>query len=720
MPSLGRVTLLWIAGSCLAAPPAREAERRLVGLPPYFEPGPGQFGSEILYRARLPGYLAEFHPSEMRMELAGASRSLKLVFEGASPKARIEAEGRLNSVSHYFLGDRPENWRSRVPHYRALRYRAIYPGVDALFYGAGEGLEYDLELAAGADPARIRLRFDGADEVRLTSEGDLEIVVAGRRLIQKKPAAYQAQAGGRRTVGCRYRLLGRRRVAVELEAYRRDRPLVIDPVLVYATYLGAGSNDAIIGVRTDAQGMIYVAGYTGSGDLTTTPDSVQTAAAGQRDIFVAKLDPAREGLDSLIYFTYLGGAGADTPTAMALDAEGNVYLTGWTQSTDFPLGGNAPQIQRGGETGQDAFVVKLNPAIPGPIGLLFSTYLGGEQTDTGYSIDVDSEGLLYVAGVTKSEEFPLAGRPIQRGRWGEQDAFLAWLDPNAPDPASALRYSSYLGGEFNDEGRAVAALGRGVAAVAGATFSEQYHVTPGGFRTSYQGGGDVFFTVLDMNKPEYDALLYSTYLGGAGNEEPRRMARDPQGRLVMVGYTLSSDYPVTEGAFQPVPRRAGQVFVSVLDTTKAGAGALIYSTYFGGTGGEVAYDAVVDRAGRIYLTGYTLSADFPVTARAFQKEYGGGVEAFCAVLDPAAPPQNALLYASYLGRTGVNVGYGVAVAPDGTIYIGGSVQDRAFPVTGNALQQAHGGGLADGFVVALKPDETGLGSDPPQQPAPSP
>ncbi len=709
MASTGRLILLLATASCLAAP-VDEARRRLAALPPRFEPNRGQSEPGVRFQSRLRGYSAEFLEGEVRLRLAGAGRIVRMAFEGALAPAAIEGVGRLPSAAHYILGNRPEGWLWAVPQYRALVYRGLYPGVDVLFYGAGGALEYDLRLAPGADPSAVRLRFAGADRLRLTPHGDLEILAGGRRLLQKKPLAYQPEGGRRRPIECRYRLLAGDRVALAPLRYDPRRPLVIDPVLIYATYLGAGSDDSIVSVKVDAQGMVYLAGYTGSADLPATPDSVQTAGAGARDIFVAKLDPAREGADALVYFTYLGGSGADTPTSMELDPQGNVYLTGWTQSTDFPLGGNAPQIQRAGDTGQDAFVVKLNPSVAGPVGLLFSTYWGGEGSDTGYGIAVDQEGYVYVVGVTKSEEFPLIGKPIQRGRWGDQDGFVVWMDPNAADPPAAVLYSSYLGGEYNDEARAVVALGRGIAAIAGATTSELYHVSGDAFLPKYQGGGDVFLTVLDMNRPEYDGLLYSTYLGGTGAEEPRRIARDRQGRLVLTGYTLSSDFPVAGDPYQPAPRRSGQVFVSLLDPARPGGQGLLYSTYFGAGGGEVAYDVALDEAGRIYLTGYTLSKDFPLTAQAFQKDYGGGVEAFCAVLDPAAPAERALVYSTYLGRTGINVGYGIAVSRDGVIYIAGSVQDRGFPLSQAPLQGAHGGGLADGFLIALKPEETGLGA----------
>ena len=220
------------------------------------------------------------------------------------------------------------------------------------------------------------------------------------------------------------------------------------PALKYATFLGTSNQDAIIGVKLDASGMLYVVGYTDSSDLVATAGAYRETSAGGRDIFVAKFDPEKEGPESLVYLTYLGGSGADTPTAMTVDAAGNVYITGSTTSTDFPLGGETPQTSSGGAT--DAFVVKLNPAIPGEFALTFSTYLGGDERDVGYAIDVDAAGAIYVAGLTKSENLPLAGAPVQQGRWGEQDGFVAKFDPALPAPNSRV-YTTYLGGSDVEE-----------------------------------------------------------------------------------------------------------------------------------------------------------------------------------------------------------------------------------------------------------------------------
>ena len=470
-------------------------------------------------------------------------------------------------------------------------------------------------------------------------------------------------------------------------------------VLKYASFLGAGNQDSIIGVKADAAGMIYVVGYTDSGELAALPGAYQEASKGGRDIFVAKFNPALAGAESLVYFTYLGGSGADTPTAMTVDAAGNVYITGSTTSSDFPMAGEAPQTALGG--GEDAFVVKLNPAVPGEFALSFSTYLGGSEQDVAYAIDVDAAGAIYVAGLTKSENLALAGVPVQEGRWGPQDGFVAKLDPFRPAPYSRV-YVTYLGGEGLDQCRALAVSPGGLIYVAGATSSgETFPALSTAFQPAYHGNGDIFLTVLDLTRPGWDAMHYSTFLGGSSVDEVRKIALAPDGGVLLTGYTLSTDFPITPDAYQGTAPGNGDVFVTKLDPSQQGPASLAYSTYFGGHSTEVAYDILADAEQNVYLTGYTLSGDLPTSPDAFQPDYSGGVDVFCAKLSLAMPPAQALVYATFAGRGGINVCYGIAVSASGMIYLAGRSQDQSFPVTETALQPAHAGGFSDGFILAL-------------------
>lgn len=703
---LGRVALLsWLAGSaavplCAGVTPS-QARELLAGLPLRFEPNAGQYAAPVRFAAHSAALNVQFTPREARVRVPGRNPvTVRMSWPGANPSPRMEGSGLLPSRSDYFLGNRKEDWRTGVAHYRSVRYAGLYPGVDVVYYGTGDGLEYDFLVEPGADPRRIRIRFDGVDRLSLTPQGDLLVEAGEHQLTHRRPVAYQPPA---RPVECRYRLLGGNLAALEVAGYDPGQPLVIDPVLVYSSFLGSDSQDSIVGVGLDAAGMVYVAGYTEAGWIPASPDSYSEESVGQRDIFVAKLNPALSGAESLLYLTYLGGSDADTPTAMKVDAAGNVYLTGSTRSTDFPLGGEAPQVTPAGEWVQDAFVVKLNPATPGVYALVYSTYLGGSEADIGYGIDADAAGAIYVAGVTKSQDFPLAGAPVQEGLWETQDGFVAKLDPAQP-AESSLVYSTYLGGDRLDQCRAIAVSPSGLVYVAGLTYSwGNFPVSGNALQANYVGAGDIFLTVLDLSREGWDAIVYSTFLGGSSPDEVRRIALAPDGSVLLTGYTLSADFPVTPDAFQAAALGNGDVFLTKLNPALAGEAGLVYSTYLGGKGSDVAYDVAVDGENNVYLTGYTLSADFPVTGDAFQFAYSGGVDVFCTKLSLALPPAQALVYSTLAGRGGINVGYGIAVSPDGAIHLGGYSQDLAFPVTGNALQTGHAGGISDGFILVVAP-----------------
>jgi len=678
-----------------------KAKELLGALPLRFEPNHGQLPPAVRFSARAGDLRVFLTAREALLRFPGISapETIRISLVGANPSPRVEGAGPLASRSNYFLGNRRADWRLGVPHYRAVRYAAVYPGIDLVFYGAAQGLEYDFVLQPGADPGRIRMRFRGVQRLSLTPEGDLRLRAGGRELVQKTPLVYQPQAGSaaRREIRCRYRLLGRGVVGVELARYDRSLPVIIDPVLVYGSFLGTSADEVITGIKVDDSGMVYVAGSISSGDITPPGGTYQESPAGGRDVFIAKLDPALSGPESLVYFTYLGGTGDDAPTCLTLDSAGSVYVAGSTASSDFPLAGSPAQNTPGGAA--DAFVAKLDPRIAGPFSLNYSTYLGGSEADIAYGIDVDAAGAIYVAGSTRSENLPRSSSPLQDGRWGEQDGFVAKLDLNA----SSVVYSTYLGGEVRDEARAVVVVSPDRIWVAGHTFSAIFPASANAFQPAYQGGGDIFLTQLDLGRPGYDALLYSTFLGGTGDDEVRRMVLDPTGRVLLTGFTLSDNFPVTPDAFQPAPHGMGTVFLARLDPNSEDRPALTYATYLGGSGGEVAYDIAADAQENVYLAGYTLSRDFPVTGDAFQPTYGGGVNVFCTRLNLAAPPAQALVYSTYIGQAGISVARGIAVAPDGVIYLAGYAQDRGFPVTDNAYQSTYVGGLSDGFVVGLPP-----------------
>jgi hypothetical protein len=669
-----------------------KARQLLRELPIRFEPNAGQWNPRVRFTARTADCSFAFTAREASLSVPGRRIGISLVRSNPSPS--IEGMDPLPVRSDYFHGSR-ENWRTGVANYSRLRYRDVYPGIDMIYYGNRDRLEYDFVLRPGADPNRIRLKFRGAGSVSLTPEGDLLLESEGARLVQKKPLVVQQD----RPIAARYRLLGGNEVSVALEAYDRSRALTIDPVLVYSSLLGGSGSDAITAVKVDRAGFVWVAGYTGAGDLTGTDTAYKTSSSGKVDAFVAKIDPKGALGATLLYFTYIGGSNSDMATGMALDGLGRVYLTGTTNSTDFPLAWTSVQDHLGGSTSQDIFILRLNPSLAGADALEYSTYFGGNDQETAGGIDVDQDGNVYLVGTTKSDNLAVTPSAYQNVRWGTQDAFVVKLDFRLNPP---LAYSSYLGGDVLDEGKAIAVSPSGAVYIAGTTGSTVFPLAGFPYRDTLQGAYDVFVAKMDLTQTGVASLVYSTYLGGSDVEEARTIALDPSGKVLVGGYTLSQDFPVTADALQSTLAGNADGFVARLDLDALPRNALTYATYLGGTGGDSVYGITGDAAGTIYATGYTLSSDFPVTKDALLGSFGGGIEVFVTRIDPAKGA-DGLVYSSYLGKTGMHIGYGIAVSGNGTIYVGGLTGIQDVFVSASAAQQNYGGGLSDGFLIVLGP-----------------
>ena len=679
-----------------AAPGASRAGAVLGRLPLHFEPNQGQWNSDVKYAARTSEFTLSLTGTGAVLSHPGSARRLEMSLVRAASQARAEGVDPLASRSNYFVGGR-EKWRTQVPHYSRVRYKGVYPGIDVVYYGSGETLEYDFVLQPGADPRKIRLKFRGAEKIAVTAEGDLALDCAGARVVQKKPLLYQ-EGAERREVAGRYVMLSRNEVGVRVDSYDRSRTLVIDPVLTYASFLGGSARDGITGVKADSKGILYVTGWTASTDLPASESAEDLTNSGLMDGFVAKLDPSVSGPGSLLYLTYFGGALDDSPQAIDVDAAGNIYVVGATQSTDFPVAGASAQATYAGQTTSDAFAIKLNPALGGTDALVYSTYLAGADIDIANGVAVDAAGMIYVIGTTRSVDFPVTANAYQRVTWGKQDMFLTKIDPGS----STLPYSTYLGGELGDVGRAIAVTPAGKVYFAGSTVSTTFPLGGNPYRQDLLGGVDVVIGVMDMTKSGVDSLLYSTYFGGGDLDDVGGIALDASGKLLVVGYTLSRDLPVTSGALQPSLAGNSDAFVALVDPSASSRSAFLrYVTYLGGSAGDVAYSVAADSAGSVYVTGYTLSSDFPVTGDAAQMEYGGGVDVFVTKLSPATPGPGALQYSTYLGTTGVQVGMGLALAPDGGIYVGGYTTGTT-PTLAGAAQPVFTGGQYDGFVAVLK------------------
>lgn len=647
------------------------------------------------YSARAAGYTLFLTTRGPVFSFNGSGTvNLSLLHGNHSP--RVEGVSPLAARTNYFIGARAK-WVSGVPNYERVRYHDVYPGVDIIYYGSQNQLEYDFLLQPGADPNNIRLRFNGAGRLSITPAGDLAIETRGGQLVQKKPLIYQESADGstRQEIAGQYKLISRGVVGLTLEAYDRSRPLVVDPIVSYSTFMGGSGADMINAVKLGSNGLLYVAGSTTNSDLFSPDGAYKQTNTGATDIFVAVIAPSTSGTYALQYLTYLGGTLADAPTAMDVDSSGVVYLAGSTMSTDFPMVGASVQSSYSGTVAHPV-VVLLNPANYGGDGLVYSSYLGGTGTDTINGIAAGPGGKIYVIGTTNSTDFPVTGSAYQSVTWGPQDTFLCEIDPSSSSPV----YSTYLGGESADDGRAIAVSPSGLVYFAASTISTQFPMAGNAYNPNFSGIIDVVIGVMDMTQSGVNSLVYCTYFGGSDLEEVRKIALDASGDLLVTGFTFSNDFPITADAVQSTNNGNGDVFVSRVNPSARPGDFVTYSTYLGGSQGEVAYDIAGDQAGSIYVTGYTLSPDYPVTGDAALGQYGNGVEIFLTKLQPGKAGADGLQYSTYFGDLGIHVATGLAVGPDGTIYVAGYSTTGLY-TTGSAAQGAYGGGSSDGFLTAF-------------------
>src|ERR1035441_8986022 len=498
-------------------------------LPLSFEANRGQTARQVKFLSRGPGYTLFLTPDaavlSLHREKDNAVLRMKLL--GANAPASVTGADALPGKSNYFIGSDPNQWRTNVPTYGAVKYAAVYPGIDLVYHGNQRLLEYDFLVAPGADPQAIGIRFQGARKLSVNREGALVIGLGGSEVIEPAPVVYQEIGGQRQTVAGRYVLRGRGRVGFSVAEYDRSQPLVIDPTLVYSTYLGG--SDRANAIAVDASGNAYVTGITWSLNFPTTPGAFQTTLGGAEDAFVTKLNATGSALG---YSTYLGGGvcegvidgGSDGGSGIAVDASGNAYVTGTTYSSDFPTTPGAFQTTPVYCSGcYTAFVSKLNATGSA---LAYSTYLGGSGGDLGYGIAVDASGNAYVTGATGSSNFPTTPGAFQTTPVFCSlcsTAFVSKLNATG----SALAYSTYLGGSGGDLGYGIAVDAPGSAYVTGRTDSADFPTTPGAFQTAYEGNEDVFVSKLNAAG---SALVYSTYLGGTGRDDGYGIAVDEIGR----------------------------------------------------------------------------------------------------------------------------------------------------------------------------------------------
>ena len=459
----------------------------------------------------------------------------------------------------------------------------------------------------------------------------------------------------------------------------------------YGSYLGTDLFDTVIASAVDSRGNIWLTGYTSSDTFPLAGDAFRNTSGGGREIFLARIDPRKSGDEALTYASYIGGDGSDEPTALAVDGD-FVYMCGVTNSSNFPLAGAAYQSARGGD--RDAFVLKLDPRIGGDGGMIYSTLLGGSRADACSTLAVRN-GKVYVAGYTNSETFPTTANAFQGGQVGNWDAWVAVLDMDRGTAAETLVYSTRLGGEQADAATAVTADARGLIYVAGYTASQGFPVSPNAPQRAFRGVTDLFLMRID---PAQSGAIYSTLWGGADNDVPTAIALDASGAVVVVGYSLSSDFPTTSGSAQAAAAGRGDAFMMRVRLDPAVAEPILYSTLLGGSAGDVAQSVTVNAQNEVFVVGYTLSTDFPLRGESLQRTNSGVYDGFIAKILPNTPAGTALAYTTYVGGSGQDSLSSVTLTSACEITVSG------FTSSGSGLQlsanayQSDLKGYGDGFL----------------------
>ncbi|HKQ49652.1 MAG TPA: SBBP repeat-containing protein [Phycisphaerae bacterium] len=675
------------------------------GQPMRFEENRGQAPEGYPFRARGRGYTMLLSPTEVVLGLQrnadGAAVHMKFV--GSRSTAELTGVDELPGKVNYFIGNDPANWRTEIPTYARVRCEGVWPGIDVEYYGNQRQLEFDFVVAPGVDPSAIEMRFNGADRLNIDVDGALQVTVASGEVVVRKPLIYQEIDGQRRAIAGGFVLRDNQCVAFHVDRYEPTLALVIDPVVVYSTYLGgaapsntgAATYDEAFGVAVDSTGAAYVVGTTHCTDFPTL-GAFDNTVSGPGDAFVTKFSAT----GTLVYSTYLGGtfsSASDQGYAIAVDSSGSAYMTGSTFG-GFPATAGAFDTSHNGST--DVFVTKLSPSGSA---LVYSTFLGGPNGDQGNDIVVNSSGEAHVVGAPSSG-FPTTPGAFDTTLGGTGDAFVAKLNA----AGSALVFSTFLGGSGADEAQGVALDSAGAVYVTGSTHSSNFPVTAGVVQSTIGGSGDAFVTKFN---PTGSSLVYSTYFGGSGNlDECNALQVDGGENAYICGLTNSTDLFLGSPGFDKT-RAGNDAFVAKLNST---ATEVTFCSYLGGSSSDETNAIALDVLGRVYVAGTTSSGNttggtsnpssFPTTSGALKpiKPGTGPSDAFLSIFESSG---TSLAYSSFLGgSTNSEFGNDLAVL-DCDVWVVGRTLSSNFPLA-NAFDGTFGGAgtsgtAGDAFVTRM-------------------
>ncbi len=755
------------SGTLHPASSLQKAQLLYERLPLVFEANRGQTDPQVKYLAHGSGYglFLTNHGAVLTLHSAQQASIVRMGWGGANPGAMASGVEELPGKSNYMIGNDPAKWHSNVPLFARVRYANVYPGIDLVFYGRQGQLEYDFQVARGADPAKISLDFSASGPLMLTHGGDLTLKTSAGKVLLHAPQVYQEGDGAKHAVAAHF-VVHDKKVGFALGPYDHSRALIIDPVISYSTFLGGSGDEAcstISGtgapvpgcpaIAVDPASNIYIAGSTTSTDFPTTATPLQAALAGTANVFVTKINPAATGNAQLVFSTYLGGDGKDLPAGVAVGQGSTVVIAGTTSSSNFPAANGFQTAPV--SAGNHVFVTELDSNGTGP---LYSTYLSSSGTDTASGLALDRNGNAYVLGITNAPagDFPTTTNAFQTKSLATQQFFVSKI---ALSPlitgTSSLAYSTFFGGgnpstgvvtgggiaidttnniyitggtnfiNTQNSGQTILGTGNDFPILNAAQVCLDTPVNPSsGCPSTGVTATDAFIAKINPSSPAGAQLVYSTYIGGSGADVGYGIAVDTGGIAYITGSTTSTDIPIPSGVtpFQncldTFPNPAAPItcntaltnmdaFVAkftnpALITGTPTPTALQFFTYLGGSGDDVGTAIAVDATGGANVTGWTKSADFPAQ-NALQGTFGGGTDAFLAHIDTTGTGNTAQVDASsFLGGSGNDAGTSIALDPFGNVNLAGETASANFSTTTNAVQTALKG-PSDIFVASLAP-----------------
>lgn len=591
---------------------------------------------------------------------------------------KIKGLDKSETTVNYFVGDK-NNWKTNIQTWKEISMGEVYNNIELKLNIYGNNVEKIFTIYPTGSVNDINLKIEGVETLKLNNNGELELWTELGMVNMTMPVAYQIVSGERKHIQVAYNVNPESKsYGFKVGQYDNTKPLIIDPLLS-STFIGGSNTEAAYSIAIDSSGNVYVTGLTYSSNYPTpTWGAYDRTFNGGFDVFVTKFNST---LSYLLSSTFIGGSDYEWANSIVVDSSGNVYVAGTTESDDFPTTSWSYDISYNGGI-DDAFVSKLDSNL---YNLLSSTFIGGNNTDDAYSIALDSSGNVYVAGMTGSNDYPTTTWAYDRFYNGNlTDAFVTKLDGDL----SSLLSSTFIGGSDRDYAESIAISSSGNVFIAGSTLSSNYPVTSGAYDTIRDGYEDSVVSKLDST---LSSLLSSTLIGGSLSEKSYSIALSSSDKVFVTGRTGSSDFPITTGAYDKTYNGGGDAYVSTFDINLSN---LLSSTFIGGSSTDLPYSLALDSSGYVYITGYTMSSDYP-TICAYDTTLTGSKDGFIAKLNADL---SDLFSSTFIGGSDSDIANAIAINSSDNIYITGGTFSTDYPTTTGAYDRYHSGGDDDVFI----------------------